>query len=209
MGATRFFQVSAVSSVGEGNRSAEISAFTISSPTAPAAPTTFSTSIQNGNAVLSWTPPSSDGGSEVTSFRIYKGNASDGSDSVLLAEVHDGNATSYIDPTYVSGLNAYYRIYAVNPNGQSAVATAAIEGSTQKAVPESPMVPIIIGGVVIAAIVLVLFFMVRSRKRSTGGRQGQVGSPAQTFDHAIRYCPNCGSQTQGSEFCGKCGRRQS
>ena len=64
LGATRYFQVTAVNSVGESNRSGEVSAATISSPMVPAAPAALTTSIHLGDAVLSWTLPSTDGGSK-------------------------------------------------------------------------------------------------------------------------------------------------
>ena len=68
-GVTYTFKVSATSGVGTGPPSAASNAITISSPTAPAAPTGVSATPGNGSANVSWTAPSSNG-SPITSYTI-------------------------------------------------------------------------------------------------------------------------------------------
>jgi len=69
----------------------------------------------NVNVSLSWLRPLSDGGAEVTHYRIYKGNTS--SELKLFSEV--GNVTSFVDIDVVYGESYFYQVSAVNFLGES------------------------------------------------------------------------------------------
>jgi CSLREA domain-containing protein len=69
---------------------------------------------RNGSVALQWLPPSSDGGSQVTSYRIYRGSASAG--ETLLTTV--ANVTAYTDSAVSNGTQYWYRISAVNSVGE-------------------------------------------------------------------------------------------
>src|SRR2546421_3222621 len=77
-GVTYYYQVSAVNNVGEGPRSNEASA----TPTAPAGPPTapqgLGASPGDATVTLTWSAPSSNGGSPITNYRIYRGTSSGG-----------------------------------------------------------------------------------------------------------------------------------
>ena len=66
--------------MGEGTRSAEVSATPI---TLPDAPVSLSATPQNTQVNLTWLPPPSDGGSTITSYKVYEGTTSGG--ETLLA----------------------------------------------------------------------------------------------------------------------------
>lgn len=63
---------------------------------------------------MSWLAPSSDGGSAVTGYRVYRGSSGGG--ETLLASV--GNVTSYSDGSVVPGSTYFYRVSAVNSAGE-------------------------------------------------------------------------------------------
>jgi hypothetical protein len=64
--------------------------------------------------VLEWSPPTSDGGSAITNYDVYRGTSSLG--ETLLTQV--GNGTSYTDNTAQDGTTYWYRISAVNSPGE-------------------------------------------------------------------------------------------
>jgi len=113
-GTTYWYQVSAVNAVGEGPRSTEKSA---TPATTPGAPRTPQAKTANPKGVsLSWLAPTSNGGSAITNYRIYRGTASGG--ETLLTTV--GNVTSFTDTGTTAGVRYYYRIAAVNAVGEGA-----------------------------------------------------------------------------------------
>jgi hypothetical protein len=65
---------------------------------------------------LSWSAPSSDGGTTVTAYRFYRGGTSGG--ETLLATV--GNVSAYTDTTAPNGKMSYYQVAAVNAVGAGA-----------------------------------------------------------------------------------------
>ena len=64
------FTVTAINSVGTGPESAHSNSVTPTGPTPPGAPTAVSASAGSDQATVNWTPPTSDGGSPITSYRI-------------------------------------------------------------------------------------------------------------------------------------------
>src|SRR5438034_762887 len=113
-GVTYYYQVSAVSNVGEGPRSNEASA----TPTAPAgppgAPQGLGATAGDATVTLTWSAPSSNGGSPITNYRIYRGTSSNG--ETLLATI--GNVLTYSDTSVTNGVTYYYQVSAVNGAGE-------------------------------------------------------------------------------------------
>ena len=100
--------------------------------TAPGAPTGLTASGGSGQVSLSWTPPSSNGGVNITSYRVYRGTTS-GSETLLTSGGCSGlgAVTSCTDTGLASGQPYYYKVSAVNSIGegpQSTEATATPSG---------------------------------------------------------------------------------
>ena len=91
-------------------------AFDPGGPAAPSlSPPVFVNEIK-GHYQVKWTTPD-DGGSPLTSYRIYRGIAGQG--ETLIAQVRPG-VFSYLDRrTNTGGRGVYYRVTAVNAYGES------------------------------------------------------------------------------------------
>jgi fibronectin type 3 domain-containing protein len=120
-GATYYYAIAAVSSVGEGVRSGSVSAAPVAPATAPLAPQNLVAAAGNDQVSLTWTAPTSNGGSAITNYKIYRGTTS-GSET-LLATV--GNVLAYQDNAVTNGQTYYYRISAVNIVGESVMSGEA------------------------------------------------------------------------------------
>jgi subtilisin family serine protease len=123
-GTAYHYQVTAVSWVGEGPRSNEVSVLVTSST--PSCPQSVgATSAKGRGVVVSWRAPASDGGSPVTSYRIYRGTVATNPTActatapskTLIASVA-ASSLSYKDTTTVRRRVYYYVVSAVNANGE-------------------------------------------------------------------------------------------
>src|SRR5436309_1925064 len=134
-GVTYYYQVSAVSNVGEGPRSNEASA----TPTAPAgppgAPQGLVATAGDATVTLTWSAPNSNGGSPITNYRIYRGTSSNG--ETLKATI--GNVLTYTDTTVTNGVTYYYQVSAVNNVGEGPRSNEA--SATPTAPPPPPGAP--------------------------------------------------------------------
>jgi len=83
-------------------------------PTLPLAPRDLHASPGDGRITLSWAAPSSDGGSPITNYRIYRGTGP-GAETLLTAV---GNITTYTDMGLTNGQTYYYQVSAVNAVGE-------------------------------------------------------------------------------------------
>ena len=112
-GSTRYYRVSAINSAGTGQPSNTANA-TTDSVNVPGAPQSLSARADGETEIdLSWSRPSSDGGSRITGYRIEV--SEDGSGwSVLEA---DTIWTSYTHRGLTSGTTRYYRVSAINSAG--------------------------------------------------------------------------------------------
>jgi fibronectin type 3 domain-containing protein len=117
-GTTYYYQVTAVSSIGESSRSAERTATPAAASTAPNAPT-VAASAGNANVALSWTVPAN-GGSAITGYKMYRGTTSGG--ETLLTSV-GASTTSYADNSASNGTTYYYQVTATNSIGEGARST--------------------------------------------------------------------------------------
>lgn len=96
----------------------------------PSAPVLGRAVARDGMLGLRWSAPVSDGGSEMTGYRIYRGTEHGG--ETLLAQV--GNVTSYTDSSVANGTEYFYEVSAVNRVGESSfsnerVATPGVKRS--------------------------------------------------------------------------------
>jgi hypothetical protein len=86
--------------------------------TVPVAPTLDSANAGDGSVQLTWTPPSSDGGSSITGYDVYRGTSPGGEGTVPVGTAGAG-ATSYDDNAASNGVTYYYTVAAVNSVGPS------------------------------------------------------------------------------------------
>lgn len=91
---------------------------------APSAPRNLSAAKPANSAKgvqLTWSAPTSDGGSAITGYRIYRATSS--GNETLLASV--GNVMGYRDSATKSGVTYYYKVSAVNAVGESPLSNEA------------------------------------------------------------------------------------
>jgi hypothetical protein len=133
-GATRYYHVRAVNSIGEGNAGAEASATTFDVP-GPARGTAAAAGPGAGQIKLTWQAPSSDGGRAVTGYRVYRGTTSG-----ALSFLDDaGTALSFTDGGLGNGATRYYEVRALNAVGEG---PPGAEVSARTAVPPgAPQAP--------------------------------------------------------------------
>ena len=106
------------------------------SPTVPGAPTGLTATPGNGIATLSWSAPSSDGGSPVQGYFIEGGtspSATDITDLVVSRTATIGGLTN--------GTTYYFRVDAQNPDGDGAPATVQVTPPGPGSVPGSGSAP--------------------------------------------------------------------
>ncbi len=115
-GVTYHYRVAAVTTHGEGTRSSVASATAATAPGVPLLPAAVGSPARID---VSWTPPTLDGWSPITNYKIYRGTSP--LSLSLLATV--GDTSSYADTSVTNLVTYYYTISAVNALGESAQST--------------------------------------------------------------------------------------
>ena len=108
---TYYYYVTAVNLLGEGPMSAEVNATPVTVPYAP------QNLVAVGEATyvnLTWNPPTSDGGSPITNYTIYRDVVPDPTTVYVVI----GNVTLYNDTLVIGGVDYYYRVSAVSAIGE-------------------------------------------------------------------------------------------
>ena len=133
-GTSYTFTVAATNAVGTGPASAASNAVTPSAPTVPGAPTGVSAVAGNGSAVVSWTAPSSNGGSAITSYTVtpYINGVAQQTTTV------SGNppATSVTVSGLTNGTSYTFTVAATN-----GVGTGPASAASNAVTPTAPTVP--------------------------------------------------------------------
>jgi subtilisin family serine protease len=123
-GVAYYYQVAAGSWVGEGTRSNEVSV--VPASTTPSCPRSVSAKSAKGRGVVvSWIAPATNGGSPVSSYRVYRGTvatnpttcSTTASSKTLIASI-SATSLSYKDTSTVRGRVYYYVVSAVNAVGE-------------------------------------------------------------------------------------------
>jgi hypothetical protein len=104
-------------------------------PDPPGPPTSLVAQGANAVVNLTWQPPTSDGGSPVTGYNVYRGIAPDG--ETLLQSL--GPVTSYADPTVANGTTYYYKVSAVNAVDEGPLSNEASATPTDLFPPTEPL----------------------------------------------------------------------
>jgi subtilase family serine protease len=94
---------------------------TVNVQTVSSAPQSLKATAGNAQVGLSWSAPSSDGGSAITNYKVYRGSASGA--EMWLATL--GNVLTYTDTTVTNEQTYYYQVTAVNSVGESGLSNEA------------------------------------------------------------------------------------
>ena len=115
-GTTYRYRVSALSAAGEGPQSVEVSP----RGTAPTAVRSLTATTTKSGIALTWAAPSSNGGTAVTGYRVYRGTAS-GAETLYVS--YGPDAIGMTDTAVAKRTTYYYRVSAVNVLGESVSST--------------------------------------------------------------------------------------
>ena len=117
-----------------------VSVITPATGSVPAAPAHLTASASNGSASLSWTAPSSDGGSAITGYDVFEGTSSGTESSTPVnSSPLPASATSYTVSGLTNGTTYDFTVEAVNSVGHS---PASNQASATPAAPTAPQVPV-------------------------------------------------------------------
>jgi len=128
-GTTYYYKVSAINGDGESSQSNEASATPVFPPSAPQ---NLLATAGNGQNVLTWQVPLSNGTSPILNYRIYRDTSSLG--EVFYMTV--GIVTTYTDLGVTDGHTYYYKVSAMNGVGEGLESSEA--SATPRFVPGSP-----------------------------------------------------------------------
>jgi cytochrome c biogenesis protein CcdA/fibronectin type 3 domain-containing protein len=113
-GQTYYYLIKAENAVGLGPSSNEVSARPSPQQTVPDAPRSPTAMAGNGQIVLAWSVPASNGGATVTNYTVYRGTTAGG--ETLLITL--GNTLTYTDKGLANFQTYYYKVSAVNSVGE-------------------------------------------------------------------------------------------
>jgi Fibronectin type III domain len=114
-GHTYTYSLIAPNAVGDGPVSGEASATPMAGLTSvPSVPRSFTATGGVNSVALTWTAPSTDGGSAITAIRVLRGTAPGQGDWYTDLP---GTSTSWTDTDVVNGTRYYYQLAAVNDIG--------------------------------------------------------------------------------------------
>ena len=135
-------QVRAVNAAGDGPWSATAVGTTTS--TAPGLPTRL-TATANGQTQidLSWNAPASDGGANITGYRIEV--SSDGSSWSDLVANTNSTSTSYSHTGLTAGSTRHYRVSAINSVGTGTASNVDNATTAAAGVPSAPVIAGVVG----------------------------------------------------------------
>ena len=134
-GTTRHYRVAAINTAGPGPWSSVVQATT--EVTVPGAPTSLRVTLRGTDQLrLTWTRPSTDGGSPITGYQIERSLSVSG--PWIIYKASTGSATTtYTDTGRAPGTTRFYRVRALNAQGRGAPSNV-IEGTTRAAPPGQP-----------------------------------------------------------------------
>jgi hypothetical protein len=105
-------------------------------PGPPGAPTGLSATPGDASVSLSWSAPSFDGGSAVTGYKLYRGT---GPNPTNVVATLPPTPTSYVDSGLTNGTTYYYKVSALNANGEGATSSQASATPNVLVPPSDPL----------------------------------------------------------------------
>ncbi len=139
-GATRYYRVYAVNSVGESTDPSNVAnATTDGKITRPGTPAELTaTASGRTEIILSWAAPSDNGGTTITGYRIEMSTDAGSNWSDLVANT-ESSATTYTHTGLPESATRHYRVYAINSVGESADPSNVANATTDAlSVPDAP-----------------------------------------------------------------------
>jgi hypothetical protein len=119
-GASYTFKVAAINAIGTGAESAASAAVTPTTATAPGAPTAIGATAKSSGALVTWTAPTSNGGSPVTGYKVIPYKA-----GVAGAATTVGAVTSAGVGSLTNGSAYTFKVAAINAIGAGAESVAS------------------------------------------------------------------------------------
>ena len=137
-GSTRHYRVAAITRAGRSPWSSVAQATTdVTTPSAPAGLRVVPSGVGGSDQLLlTWTRPATDGGSSITGYRIET-SPNGVSGWVILVASTSGASTTYLHAGLAPGTTRFYRVAAINAQGQGAYSNVA-RGATNAARPGTP-----------------------------------------------------------------------
>jgi len=129
-GTKYYFKVSAFNQTGQGPTSNE--AMVTPAATAPGAPSGLAVTPGDGKVTLSWTAPTSDGGSGVTGYKVYVATSA----HCKGAGIYEVAGTALVLEGLANGTLYYFRVTAVNDVGEGKPSSTV--SATPVGGPEAP-----------------------------------------------------------------------
>ena len=112
---TYTYRVFAINSIGTSNSSNTATTTTVQITTVPGSPVLSASPSSATSVSLSWTPPTNDGGSAITGYKIEYSN---GTSQYIILVANTGNTqTAYLHKGLVTGKVYTYRVTAINSIG--------------------------------------------------------------------------------------------
>jgi fibronectin type 3 domain-containing protein len=105
-------------------------------PGPPGAPTGLSATPGDASVSLSWSAPSFDGGSAVTGYKLYRGTSPNPTNVVATLPP---TPTSYVDTGVTNGTTYYYKVSALNANGEGPASSQASATPNALVPPSEPL----------------------------------------------------------------------
>jgi fibronectin type 3 domain-containing protein len=104
-------------------------------PTVPGVPLNVAATAGSAKVTLAWAHPTSDGGSAITDYLVYRSTTSGA--ETLLATV--GNVTSFVDSGVTNGTQYFYKVAAKNSVGEGASSGEVSATPVAATVPSAPL----------------------------------------------------------------------
>jgi hypothetical protein len=115
-------------------------------PEVPLPPLALTASVEGSHVILTWSPPSSDGGASITDYVIYRGT--DPENPSYLAIV-SSSSHGWTDDSPERGKTYYYWVAAENSVGLSDL--SEVTSATAPKKPSSLMLPVVMSAISLAA----------------------------------------------------------
>ena len=129
------FRVSAINTAGTGAVSNVVNATPAVAATAPGAPTSLTATAGNGQVILSWSAPSSNGGAVITGYKVeYKTSAA----NTWTTVTRSGTTPSQTVTGLTNGTTYNFRVSAINTAG-TGTPTRAVNATPAAAATTPPV----------------------------------------------------------------------